>query len=271
MARIRSVHPDLCRDRTLTLVSPAAERTYVRLWCHLDDKGRALDDPLLLKADLYPLHLSIGPEEVDRDLDELATHGLVIRYAKDGIDYLSVKESSWEKYQKPRHPQPSKLPGPDDPGTTRRPVTAERRNESAEGGCVTADRVSTTGGNGTAGGEGLGVGEGEGGATGRVSSWQDLLRPDAPPSLRDELDCYMSNVVCEYPVVDVQRVITEFVDAGRRFPFPSKVRKAVEDRLGPPVERDTSPTCADCGGRFALGSGWMHLAGCSELEAKESA
>lgn len=34
---------------------------------------------------------------------------------------------------------------------------------------------------------------------------------------------------------------------------------------------DETPTCADCGGRFALGSGWMHLAGCSELEAKESA
>jgi hypothetical protein len=112
MPRIRSVHPDICDDETLAEVSAYAERTYVRLWTHLDDKGRGIDNPKLWKGKLYPLHDDVTSERVERDLAELSDRGLLIRYEVDGKRYLCAKAEAWAKYQKPQHPTPSKLPEP---------------------------------------------------------------------------------------------------------------------------------------------------------------
>ena len=124
MARIRSVHPDLHRDKTLATLSASAERTFVRLWCHLDDEGRGEDDPDLLKADLYPRHRDMGPAEVEADLAELEHAGLIIRYVVDGEPYLCCKPDTWATYQRPQKKQESKLPGPEqaDPQTPTEPV-----------------------------------------------------------------------------------------------------------------------------------------------------
>jgi hypothetical protein len=113
MARIRSVHPDLHRDKTIAGITAAAERTFVRLWCHLDDEGRGEDDPELLKADLYPRHREMDAAAIDRDLSELETAGLIIRYQVDGERYLCCKPETWCRYQRPQKKQVSKLPGPD--------------------------------------------------------------------------------------------------------------------------------------------------------------
>ena len=122
MPRIRSVHPDLHRDKTLAQVSASAERTFVRLWCHLDDEGRGEDDPDLLKADLYPRHRDMDADAIDADLDELAAYGLVIRYQVDGERYLCCKPETWSTYQRPQKKQDSKLPGPDADGAVITPV-----------------------------------------------------------------------------------------------------------------------------------------------------
>lgn len=113
MARIRSVHPELCIDDALALTSAPAERTFVRLWPHLDDEGRAVDNALLLKAALYPLHLDVTTEDLEHDLTELASRGLITRYEVDGKRYLAAKPDAWSRYQKPRHKIASKLPAPD--------------------------------------------------------------------------------------------------------------------------------------------------------------
>lgn len=112
MARIRSIHPDLHRDKTLAQASATAERTFVRLWCHLDDDGRGEDDPDLLKADLYPRHREMGPGEIEADLAELDKLGLVIRYVIEGERYLACKASTWAKYQRPQKKMDSVLPPP---------------------------------------------------------------------------------------------------------------------------------------------------------------
>lgn len=112
MPRIRSVHPDLCDDETLAEVSAYAERTWIRLWTHLDDKGRGVDNPKLWKGKLYPLHDDVTSERVERDLAELTACGLLIRYEVAGKRYLCAKPSTWAKYQRPQHPTPSKLPEP---------------------------------------------------------------------------------------------------------------------------------------------------------------
>ena len=125
MPRIRSVHPDLHRDKTLAKVSASAERTFVRLWCHLDDEGRGEDDPDLLKADLYPRHRKMDASAIDDDLNELAAYGLVTRYQVNGERYLCCKPETWSTYQRPQKKQDSKLPGPDADGAVITPVPDE--------------------------------------------------------------------------------------------------------------------------------------------------
>lgn len=112
MARIRSVHPAICEDETLADVSAEAERTFVRLWTHLDDEGRCLDNARLIRAALYPLH-DLTDGDVEADLEELASAGLLIRYEAAGRCYLSAKPGSWVEWQKPRHKYPSKHPDPE--------------------------------------------------------------------------------------------------------------------------------------------------------------
>lgn len=128
MPRIRSVHPEVCSDEALAEVSAYAERTFVRLWTHLDDEGRALDNPKLLASTLYPLHDDMSADELDDDLTELCAAGLVQRYDANGKRYLSAKPDAWRRFQKPRHPTPSKYPPPPEDYA---PPTAVRRNAPA--------------------------------------------------------------------------------------------------------------------------------------------
>lgn len=112
MARIRSVHPDICTDEVLARLSGDVERCYVRLWTHLDDEGRAVDNPLLIKAALFPLVETISTSDVDGWLARLADAGLVRRYEVDGRRYLTAKPDAWARWQKPRRKVDSKLPEP---------------------------------------------------------------------------------------------------------------------------------------------------------------
>lgn len=112
MPRIRSVHPDICEDDTLAEISAYAERTFVRLWTHLDDEGRAVDGAKLWKARLYPLHDSMTVERVEKDLSELEEKGLLQRYEVEGKRYLRAKPEPWKRWQRPQRPTPSKLPAP---------------------------------------------------------------------------------------------------------------------------------------------------------------
>lgn len=123
MPRIRSVHPELCIDETLATVSATAERTFVRLWPHLDDEGRTRANTRLLKAACYPLHDDVTTADVEADLEELASAGLVEIYTVAGEKYLSAKPESWRRWQKPRHFYPSKLPPPASAEATRDDTT----------------------------------------------------------------------------------------------------------------------------------------------------
>lgn len=146
MPRIRSVHPEICEDDALAGVSAYAERTFVRLWTHLDDEGRARDDARLLAARLYPLQDSMTAERVEKDLCELAQAGLLQRYEVDGKRYLCAKPEAWARWQKPRRRVESKLPPWEPPDNVR----------------VAHDIVGTcTAGEVDGGGEGVGDGDGE--------------------------------------------------------------------------------------------------------------
>lgn len=149
MSRIRSVHPELCTDDTLAEISAEAERTFVRLMPHLDDDGRAVDNPRLLKAALYPLHDDVTAADVDRWLWELARHGLILRYMHPSGRYLSAKPDSWSRWQKPRWRYESKFPAPDAPESVEMPDPSDVRRNTSD--------VRRSG---VVEGEGVGVGDG---------------------------------------------------------------------------------------------------------------
>lgn len=150
MARIRSVHPDICASQTLAQLPAHLERTFVRFWTHCDDHGRCEDRPRLIKAGIYPEHDEITWERLDGELWELDAAGLIIRYESGGKAYIAV--CSWSEYQHPQKPRPSKFPPPpetDDNGTPDDPsgtATRRVRDTSGNGMGLERERERETGG-----------------------------------------------------------------------------------------------------------------------------
>lgn len=108
MARIRSVHPDLCISESMAALPAAVERTYVRLWTHCDDQGRCVDNVKLIKAAIYPLHDDMTLDVLNDHLDRLVAGRHLVGYEVDGRALLQVRE--WTKYQHPQRPAKEKLP-----------------------------------------------------------------------------------------------------------------------------------------------------------------
>lgn len=108
MARIRSVHPDICTSETMAALPAEVERTYVRLWTHMDDHGRCIDNVKLIAAALYPLNDDMTVEVVDKHLDLLCANGHLVGYEVAGTRCLEVCE--WTKYQHPQRKTDSRVP-----------------------------------------------------------------------------------------------------------------------------------------------------------------
>ena len=159
MPRIRSIHPDACDSEKLSMLSDSAERTFFRLLTHADDEGRGEDRCKLIAAKLYPLHDEKDAGTVDADLDELQEVGLLVRYRVDGRGFFDIP--TFEDWQKPRHPSPSKYP---DPSQADPEPTEPDDSSTADGGTVTAERGKPHAGVGVGVGVGVGGGVGEGGA-----------------------------------------------------------------------------------------------------------
>lgn len=172
MPRIRSVHPELCEDEVLASLPASAERTFVRMWPHLDDEGRAEDRPKLWKARLYPVHDDMTVEAVALDVDSLVDAGLLIRYEVDGKHYLCAKPDAWKRWQRPQRPTKSKLPALGESSTHPPRVV---REPSATPHPVVEGRV----------GEEEQEGRGSGGGDARADS--EPVAPPLPPAERGEL------------------------------------------------------------------------------------
>lgn len=165
MARIRSVHPDICASEVMADLSGDLERTFVRLWTHCDDEGRCLDNPKLIKAAIYPLHDGMTAARVEKELAQLEAVGLILRYSANGTRVLAVR--SWNEYQHPQRPSASKLPAYD-PSVALADVSSTPIEPSAS-----VPRVFHAG---------VGVGEGEGeGVIAPIASSRNV--PDRPRDL----------------------------------------------------------------------------------------
>ena len=108
MPRIRSIYPEAWKSRKLALLTPAAERCWWRLQCHLDDHGRAEDEPDVFASVLFQVMRDVTPGMVDRWLWEMAEAGLIDRYEHNGTSYLEVVR--WSDFQHPQRPRKSTIP-----------------------------------------------------------------------------------------------------------------------------------------------------------------
>jgi hypothetical protein len=109
MARIRTVKPEFFTSLTVAGLSVEARLTFIGLWTHVDDQGRCVDDPRLIKAAVWPLDDRIS-SDVERDLKELTESSLILRYKVGERSYLCVR--AWDEHQRINRPTKSKLPAP---------------------------------------------------------------------------------------------------------------------------------------------------------------
>lgn len=228
MARIRSIYPSTCTSFEMAVLSDAAERTFFRLLTHADDQGRGIDHPKLLKAALFPLNDEKTDQVVDDLMTELEAAGRVIRYQVLGARFFEVV--NFGEHQKPKHPQPSKIPAPDvDTGLGNRSPVSSR----------TAPDCSSTGDvAGTLRDGSLHVGvdvvvdvEGGGGDTPESSGTPDLLRKDADPSLLEEADEMIAVLVDQHGQSRVDTAAAALTARRLRFQWPRELKAALEREL----------------------------------------
>jgi hypothetical protein len=109
MARIRTIKPEIWESEDIASVSVTALVTFVGLLTQADDEGRFRDHPAIIAGRIWALRQDHTPAHVARDLEELATAGLICRYTGcDGRTYLHIV--TWERHQKINRASESRLP-----------------------------------------------------------------------------------------------------------------------------------------------------------------
>ncbi|MCF3101471.1 hypothetical protein IPZ58_07740 [Streptomyces roseoverticillatus] len=109
MARIRTIKPEFFTSLTIADLPLSARLTFIGLWTHVDDDGRCVDEPRLVRAAVWPLDDRTAGD-VEDDLRRLHDASLIVRYEHSGRRYLAVR--SWREHQRIDKAKPSKLPAP---------------------------------------------------------------------------------------------------------------------------------------------------------------
>jgi hypothetical protein len=102
MAKIRMIKTEVRTSEKVASWPLEVRYFWILLWGYVDDHGKGKDNPLLIKADCFPLDENITSETVDQWLCVLAESGVIVRYEVAGTRYLAVK--NWSEHQKPQHP-----------------------------------------------------------------------------------------------------------------------------------------------------------------------
>lgn len=110
MARIRTIKPEFFTSLTIADLTPEQRLTFIGLWTHVDDAGRCVDDPRLIKAAVWPLDDRTAAD-IEIDLKALTESSLITRYTLNRKRYIAV--TSWREHQRINRPTKSKLPAPD--------------------------------------------------------------------------------------------------------------------------------------------------------------
>jgi len=110
VARIRTIKPEFFTSLTIADLTPEQRLTFIGLWTNVDDEGRCVDDPRLIKAAIWPLDDRTAAD-IEDDLRALTESSLITRYVFKQKRYMVV--NGWQEHQKINRPTASKLPGPE--------------------------------------------------------------------------------------------------------------------------------------------------------------
>lgn len=110
MSRRRMIDPDFWSDGRVKHLTPIERLFFLGLISHADDEGRIQANPAFLRSIIFPYD-----DFTLEQITEMRTHVVESNpnlqlYQNSGEEYLCFKK--WSRYQKPSHPQPSKLPKP---------------------------------------------------------------------------------------------------------------------------------------------------------------
>ena len=110
MPRRRMIDPDFWNDSRVKRLTPIERLLFIGMVSQADDDGRLLADTAFLRSKVFPYD-DFTLEDITSMRDHiLETNPNLQLYQNAGEDYLYFRK--WPRYQKPSHPQPSKLPKP---------------------------------------------------------------------------------------------------------------------------------------------------------------
>lgn len=153
MARIRTIKPDFFTSLTIADLPKPTRLTFIGLWTHVDDKGRCVADPRLIKAAVWPLDDDVTANDVAADLRILSESSLITHYTVGERSYLVV--NGFAEHQRINRPGESKLPGPEMADSiegvpVKRPdaggSTSGNESSGSDHGAFTEDSLSLHGG-----------------------------------------------------------------------------------------------------------------------------
>ena len=108
MARIRTIKPSMFSSLTVSAWPTEVRWTFAGLFTYLDDYGRGLDEPRLVKAELWPLDDRMTPKKVEEHLALISRTGPLCRYELAGQRFMHI--TSWREHQRVNRPTKSKIP-----------------------------------------------------------------------------------------------------------------------------------------------------------------
>jgi len=108
MARIRTIKPSMFSSLTVAAWPFEVRWLFAGLFTYLDDYGYGIDEPRLVKAEVFPLDDKITANKVDGFLSRISESGPLCRYEVDGRNYMHVV--TWKEHQRVSHPTDSSVP-----------------------------------------------------------------------------------------------------------------------------------------------------------------
>ena len=105
MPRIRSIKPEAFHSESLSQCSVEAERTFWGMSTLADDAGRLRDQPAVINGALWCLRPQHSVENVEDEISQLVTAGVLCRYVADGKHLIHFP--TWREHQKINRPSMS--------------------------------------------------------------------------------------------------------------------------------------------------------------------
>jgi hypothetical protein len=142
MARIRNIKPEFFTSEAVSELPLRARLTWIGLWTHCDNHGRARDNVKLIKAAVWPLD-DVSLKDIEDDLTTLAEHQRIVRYEVDGKRYLVI--TNWSEHQYGAFKGDPKHPGPDGSLDEYRTDLDESRFDLDESGAIQVSEIQGSG------------------------------------------------------------------------------------------------------------------------------